>query len=117
MDRLTNTRDTSNARKPDDIKDDSTTATAKANREQAAEKGAVIVPEEKSKDGTDGGAKPDSEDDADTSGGVLLEDAHKKIAVILKLPLGSSQYATMALRELMKADGVKTYKPDFGGGR
>ena len=41
----------------------------------------------------------------------------KKLAVILKLQLGSSQYATMALRELMKHGGVKTYKPDFGGGR
>jgi tRNA pseudouridine13 synthase len=41
----------------------------------------------------------------------------EKIAVILKLQLGSSQYATMALRELMKAVGVQTYKPDFGGGR
>lgn len=40
-----------------------------------------------------------------------------KIAVILKLQLGSSQYATMALRELMKLGGVQTYKPDFGGGR
>lgn len=40
-----------------------------------------------------------------------------KIAVILKLQLGSSQYATMALRELMKLGGVKTYKPDFVGGR
>ena len=40
-----------------------------------------------------------------------------KIAVILKLQLGSSQYATMALRELMKFGGVQTYKPDFGGGR
>ena len=40
-----------------------------------------------------------------------------KIAVILKLQLGSSQYATMALRELMKPGGVHTYKPDFGGGR
>lgn len=40
-----------------------------------------------------------------------------KVAVILTLQLGSSQYATMALRELMKFGGVKTYKPDFGGGR
>ena len=39
------------------------------------------------------------------------------IAVIVKFALGSSQYATMALRELMKAGGVKTYKPDFSGGR
>ena len=43
--------------------------------------------------------------------------SQQKIVVILKLQLGSSQYATMALRELMKRGGVKTYKPDFGGGR
>jgi tRNA pseudouridine13 synthase len=40
-----------------------------------------------------------------------------KVAVVLKMQLGSSQYATMALRELMKLGGVRTYKPDFGGGR
>ena len=40
-----------------------------------------------------------------------------KIAVVLKLQLASSQYATMALRELMKAGGVKAYQPAFMGGR
>ncbi|KAH6684297.1 putative Multisubstrate pseudouridine synthase 7 [Halenospora varia] len=40
-----------------------------------------------------------------------------KIAVVVKFALGSSQYATMALRELMKAGGVKTYKPDYSSNR
>ena len=35
-----------------------------------------------------------------------------KIAVVLKLALGSSQYATMALRELTKG-GAVNYKPDY----
>jgi tRNA pseudouridine13 synthase len=52
-------------------------------------------------------------------GDVTMEDGEgeKKIAVVVKLQLGSSQYATMALRELMKAGGVKAYKPEFMGGR
>lgn len=53
------------------------------------------------------------------SGDVAMEEGEgeKKIAVVVKLQLGSSQYATMALRELMKAGGVKAYKPEFMGGR
>ena len=42
--------------------------------------------------------------------------AEQKLAVVLTMQLGSSQYATMALRELMKL-GVESYKPEYGGGR
>ncbi|KAI9726334.1 MAG: hypothetical protein M1828_001608 [Chrysothrix sp. TS-e1954] len=41
----------------------------------------------------------------------------RKIAVVVKMQLGSSQYATMALREFMGKGGCKAYKPDYGGGR
>ena len=44
-------------------------------------------------------------------------EGEKKLAVVIKLQLASSQYATMALRELMKAGGVRAYKPEFMGGR
>lgn len=38
-----------------------------------------------------------------------------KIAAVLKFQLGAGQYATMALRELMKMGGVKEFKPEFTG--
>jgi tRNA pseudouridine13 synthase len=44
--------------------------------------------------------------DAEETGG------HPKIGVVLKMQLGSSQYATMALRELTKG-GAVNYKPDY----
>jgi len=77
-------------------------------------------------DGTSNGAvdseyglKPrDSPSDHEPGGVSLSGGPYRdyKIAVILKLQLGSSQYATMALRELMKHGGARAYKADFSGG-
>lgn len=52
-----------------------------------------------------------------TMGDAEQQQGEEKIAVVLRLQLASSQYATMALRELMKAGGVKAYKPEYMGGR
>lgn len=63
-----------------------------------------------------------SSSETDRNGGVRLDldsqpKTEKKIAVVLTIQLGASQYATMALRELMKQGGAKPYKPDLGEGR
>ncbi|KAH7081091.1 pseudouridine synthase [Paraphoma chrysanthemicola] len=57
--------------------------------------------------------------DVEIEDGEEMEEVKEedKLAVVIKLQLASSQYATMALRELMKAGGVKAYKPEFMGGR
>ncbi|KAL8730242.1 MAG: hypothetical protein Q9166_004219 [cf. Caloplaca sp. 2 TL-2023] len=59
----------------------------------------------------------DIEASATTKEDHILETKNNKIAVILKMQLGSSTYATMALRELMKEGGVRTWKVEYGGGR
>ncbi|KAG0158365.1 hypothetical protein PDIDSM_5879 [Penicillium digitatum] len=59
--------------------------------------------------------KLQSEDEnADTT--LTDETAADKLAVVLKFQLGSSQYATMALRELTHGKAT-AHKADFGGGR
>jgi tRNA pseudouridine13 synthase len=77
----------------------------------------------------DGGKKGDGTQTAEAGGAegvdAQMEEGEEKdevteedkIAVVITLQLASSQYATMALRELMKAGGVKAYKPQFMGGR
>ena len=64
----------------------------------------------------EGNVDGDAKDGADAESERLVTPAavngEKKIAVILKMQLGSSQYATMALRELTKG-GALNYKPDF----
>lgn len=65
---------------------------------------------QKQQKGEQAGSK---EADADAGAEGVQEE---KVAVVIKMQLGSSQYATMALRELTKG-GAVTYKPDFQGGR
>ncbi|KAF7862930.1 uncharacterized protein EAF02_010479 [Botrytis sinoallii] len=48
---------------------------------------------------------------------VAEEAKPARLAVIVKFGLGSSMYATMALRELMQQGGVQVYQPDFSSGR
>ncbi|KAH8152616.1 uncharacterized protein LAJ45_03457 [Morchella importuna] len=54
------------------------------------------------------GGKEEKEDAAATAG-----DGEEKTAVVLRMCLGTSTYATMALREFMR-EGIKAYKPEFG---
>lgn len=49
-------------------------------------------------------------------GGGEQEKEEEKTAVVLKFQLGTSQYATMVLRELSRG-GLAEYKPGFSGGR
>ncbi|PVH96699.1 tRNA pseudouridine synthase D [Periconia macrospinosa] len=82
--------------------------------ERVKKAGTVLGPEPREKEGGDTPMK----DAADTAAEeVKDEESSKKIATVIKLQLGSSQYATIALRELMKAGGVQAYKPEFMGGR
>ena len=90
------------------------------NKSLGTESMATETEEQRVKPPTDSLLSPKSEFSDTELGGVRLSGGlYKdfKIAAILKFQLGTSQYATVALRELMKLGGVKMYKPDFGGGR
>ncbi|CAD0095936.1 unnamed protein product [Aureobasidium vineae] len=56
-----------------------------------------------------------AEDGAKTTA-ADAQQQEQRLAVVIKMQLGSSQYATMALRELTKG-GAVAFRPDFQGGR
>lgn len=59
----------------------------------------------------DGGEKEEGKEDATTT--TRDGDGGEKTAVVLRMCLGTSTYATMALREFMR-EGIRAYKPEFG---
>lgn len=60
--------------------------------------------------------KQDMNQEVEAESNGAAEQNRNKLAVVLKFQLGSSQYATMVLRELSRG-GIVPYKPDFSGGR
>ncbi|ESZ99329.1 hypothetical protein SBOR_0291 [Sclerotinia borealis F-4128] len=82
---------------------------------------AVIHSEMKGDADTSEPVEPSSIDtemaDAPATEEVAEETRSARLAVVVKFGLGSSMYATMALRELMQQGGVQVYQPDFSSGR
>ncbi|KAI9889476.1 MAG: hypothetical protein M1814_005259 [Vezdaea aestivalis] len=85
---------------------------AKENAKREAEKAGITTGE---------GIKADERGEPLIMGGASEEPApapeNSNVAIILTLQLGSSQYATMALRELLGPKGVTTHKHDYAGPR
>jgi tRNA pseudouridine13 synthase len=77
---------------------------------------------DKIKEGANAAANGDASGRAAAENGNIKDDmavegeSDKKLAAVLTFQLGSSQYATMALRELSKG-GIESYRPEYMGGR
>ena len=90
----------------DEMNHDDLNPNTKANGNDAETQTRTKTPSQESEDPEEGGVP--------LIGGVQHD---LKIAIVLKLQLGVSQYATMALREMLNHGGLKTWKADFSGGR
>ncbi|KAI5838795.1 putative pseudouridine synthase TruD/Pus7 [Morchella snyderi] len=62
--------------------------------------------------GADDAAAAAATDATDATTTATAGDGEEKIAVVLRMCLGTSTYATMALREFMR-EGIRAYKPEF----
>lgn len=85
-------------------------------KEKDMEERVVVGPELGENSEVEGAeAMDDDNDDVVAEERVEKEREDERLAVILRLSLGPSTYATMALRELMRG-GCREFRPEFGAG-